>query len=78
MSGSKRSAISRRPPATRFSPKSRDPGRDQRLDLLDAALLGDRDQRHVARVAPRSLGGARDLVANVGKSGCGVGHARAL
>ena len=40
--------------ATRFSPKSRDARRDQRLDLRNATLLGDRDQRHIVglRAAP--------------------------
>ena len=48
------------------------------FDFLRRPLLGHRDQRDVAGIAPRCLGGARDLVADFGKAGCGVSHQRAL
>ena len=43
----------------------RDTGGDQRLDLGDAALLGDGDPASHVCIAPGGLGRARDLVADV-------------
>ena len=47
---------------------------DQRLDLGDAALLGDGDEGDIARVTLCRFGGARDLCVHLGEAGCGVGH----
>ena len=49
---------------TRFSPKTRWPGRDQGLDRLGAERLGDRDQRHRGGVAPGDAARGFDRTAN--------------
>jgi 6-phosphogluconolactonase/glucosamine-6-phosphate isomerase/deaminase len=68
----------RRPFACRFGDavlaEIRDPGGDQWLDFGCAPLLGHGDQGHLASLAPRSAGSARDLVPNVSEADCGIGH----
>src|SRR5262249_8889531 len=41
-------------------------GGDHGLDRICAERLGNRDQRHRGRIAPRLGAGARDLIANLG------------
>ena len=60
--------------ATRFSPKSVTPAAISGSISCSCALLGNRDQRHVRRITPRSLCGASDLIPDLGQAGCGVTH----